>query len=137
MKPEDKDNNMSREPNQQLILKQFCLEVAVARGINPHNVYMNMRRGVWPWPEMKRVNRRLILVQTSIEEYLSKLSSYKSNGKPQPVQVKVYAGDIRRILQRIANQTGRQATGKLRTIPQSKVLVRILKATYKLEEAFK
>lgn len=141
MKPEDKDNNMKNESNQQLSLKQFCLEVAEARKINPHNVYMNMRRGVWPWPEMDRVNQRLILIKTSVEEYLSKLSSYKSNGKPHPVDrsaiIKGQARCIRRSLQTIAVLTGRQATGKDRTASQSRVMVRMLKDSYKLEEVFK
>lgn len=56
--------------------------------------------------------------------------------KPTRNRIKQHARDIRHSLQSICDLTGRKATGRERTIKQSRVVVRILKATYKLEEAF-
>lgn len=126
MSPENNDNNMKQE----LTLKQFCTEVAEARRINPHNVYMNMRRGVWPWPELKRKNQRVILVKTSLQEYLSSLSSYKSVRHQSMIQSQ--SKRIRKALQDIADLTNKQ-----RTEPQSEVMTRLLKGTYELEQVFK
>jgi len=61
----------------ELTLKQFCVEVEQKTGYAPKMAYQNMHRGLWPWPKLKRINQRVVLVMNSVSEYLNKLSLYK------------------------------------------------------------
>lgn len=75
MKPEDNDdNNMNNESNQLIRLKQFCVEVGTSLSLKPDTFYYRMVRGHMPWPRLKRINQRVVLVKTSVEAYLKKLS---------------------------------------------------------------
>jgi hypothetical protein len=55
-------------------LKQFYTEVGQRLGMKPQATYMRIIRGSWPQPKMTRLNQRVVLVRTRVEDYLRSLS---------------------------------------------------------------
>lgn len=57
------DEVVNPAPRVEVPLKQWCAEEALRLGITPNGVYERMRRGKYPAIAVRRVNKRVVLVQ--------------------------------------------------------------------------